>query len=86
MLKQIVLGELADEVDLVVDDACHAYEETKASFEFLFPLLQPGGIYLIEDWSWATTLITNHQMLLFPTAMLCLTSYSNKSCCWALPP
>jgi predicted O-methyltransferase YrrM len=53
MLKQIVLGELADEVDLVVDDACHAYEETKASFEFLFPLLQPGGIYLIEDWSWA---------------------------------
>src|SRR6266545_2852743 len=31
----------------------HAYEDTKASFEFLFPLLQPGGIYLIEDWSWA---------------------------------
>jgi predicted O-methyltransferase YrrM len=53
MLKQIVLGELADELDLVVDDACHAYEETKASFEFLFPLLQPGGVYVIEDWSWA---------------------------------
>jgi cephalosporin hydroxylase len=53
MLKQIVLGELADELDLVVDDACHAYEETKASFEFLFPLLRPGGMYVIEDWSWA---------------------------------
>src|SRR5882724_2974919 len=52
-LRQIVLGELADELDLVVDDASHAYEETRASFEFLFPLLSPGGIYLIEDWSWA---------------------------------
>ena len=52
-LKQIVLVELADELDLVVDDASHTYEETRASFEFLFPLLNPGGIYVIEDWSWA---------------------------------
>lgn len=50
-LKQIVLGELRDELDLVVDDASHTYEDTKASFETLFPLLQPGGIYVIEDWS-----------------------------------
>ena len=53
ILKQIVLGELANELDMVVDDASHTYEETKASFEVLFPLLQPGGIYVIEDWSWA---------------------------------
>jgi predicted O-methyltransferase YrrM len=53
MLKQIVLRELADELDLVVDDASHTYEETKTSFEFLFPMLHPGGIYVIEDWSWA---------------------------------
>lgn len=52
-LRQIVAGELADELDLVVDDASHTYEETRASFEFLFPLLSPGGIYIIEDWSWA---------------------------------
>jgi cephalosporin hydroxylase len=52
-LRQIVLEELADELDLVVDDASHTYEETKASFEFLFPLLSPGGVYVIEDWSWA---------------------------------
>jgi predicted O-methyltransferase YrrM len=52
-LRQIVLDELADELDLVVDDASHTYEETKASFELLFPLLSPGGIYVIEDWSWA---------------------------------
>jgi hypothetical protein len=53
ILRQIVLGELVDELDLVVDDASHTYEETKTSFEFLFPLLHPGGIYVIEDWSWA---------------------------------
>jgi cephalosporin hydroxylase len=53
VLEQIVRSELANELDLVVDDASHAYEQTKASFEILFPLLQPGGIYVIEDWSWA---------------------------------
>ena len=52
-LRKIVRGELADELDLVVDDASHTYEETKMSFELLFPLLSPGGIYVIEDWSWA---------------------------------
>jgi hypothetical protein len=51
-LEHIVRNELANELDLIVDDASHTYEQTKASFEILFPLLQPGGIYLIEDWSW----------------------------------
>jgi predicted O-methyltransferase YrrM len=53
VLEHIVRNELANELDLIVDDASHTYEQTKASFEILFPLLQPGGIYLIEDWSWA---------------------------------
>lgn len=53
ILEHIVRNELADELDLVVDDASHTYEQTKASFEILFPLLKPGGIYVIEDWSWA---------------------------------
>jgi predicted O-methyltransferase YrrM len=52
-LERIVRDELADELDLVVDDASHSYEQTKASFEVLFPLLRPNGIYVIEDWSWA---------------------------------
>jgi len=55
VLEHIVRNELANELDLVVDDASHTYEETKASFEILFPLLQPGGIYLVEDWNWAHT-------------------------------
>ena len=53
ILEHIVRNELANELDLVVDDASHNYEQTKASFEILFPLLRPGGIYSIEDWSWA---------------------------------
>jgi hypothetical protein len=53
VLGHIARNDLANELDLVVDDASHTYEQTKACFEILFPLLQPGGICLIEDWSWA---------------------------------
>jgi hypothetical protein len=40
-------------LDLVVDDASHLVEPTRTTFNCLFPRLAPGGIYLIEDWSWA---------------------------------
>ncbi len=39
-------------LDLVVDDASHLIDETRTSFNLLFPQLQPGGSYVIEDWSW----------------------------------
>ncbi len=53
-LLQIIKAEFPDEaLDLVVDDASHFYRETRASFETLFPLLRPGGLYIIEDWGWA---------------------------------
>jgi predicted O-methyltransferase YrrM len=52
-LQGIVRDELDNQLELVIDDASHTYELTKASFELLFPLLQPGGIYVIEDWAWA---------------------------------
>jgi predicted O-methyltransferase YrrM len=52
-LTEIVAQDLGGEVDLVVDDASHFYEQTKATFETVFPMLRPGGIYLIEDWSWS---------------------------------
>jgi predicted O-methyltransferase YrrM len=38
-------------LDLVIDDASHLYEPTRASFEVLFPRLRPGGLYIIEDWA-----------------------------------
>lgn len=51
------MGEIADRhfpestIEMVIDDASHVYEFTKASFDVLFPRLAPGGWYLIEDWS-----------------------------------
>lgn len=52
-LREIVKDEFANPLDLVIDDASHMYEFTKNSFETLFPLLCPGGLYIIEDWAWA---------------------------------
>lgn len=45
-------ASLGGPLDLVVDDASHVYGPTKVSFETLFPLLRPGGIFVIEDWAW----------------------------------
>ena len=39
-------------LDLVIDDASHFYEESKKSFEIVFPKLSDGGMYIIEDWAW----------------------------------
>lgn len=50
-LTQILDDELGDEqLDLVVDDASHLYDETLTSFEVAFPRLRPGGEFVIEDW------------------------------------
>lgn len=51
-LQQIVERDLGGELDLVIDDGSHLYVPTRASFEALFPLLPPGGLYIIEDWAW----------------------------------
>ncbi len=52
-LRQIWAAEFnRAPLDLVIDDASHLYGPTKASFETLFPLLRPGGFYIIEDWAW----------------------------------
>ena len=40
-------------IDLVVDDASHLYDQTRSTFEMLFPLVAPGGKYIIEDWAWS---------------------------------
>jgi hypothetical protein len=43
----------ARDIDLVIDDASHLYGVTKASFNAAIPYVRPGGLYIIEDWSWA---------------------------------
>jgi predicted O-methyltransferase YrrM len=53
-LDQICATEFKDEpIDLVIDDASHFYEQTKSSFNTLFPKLRPEGLYVIEDWGWS---------------------------------
>jgi SAM-dependent methyltransferase len=50
-LRSVVLRH-SDRLDLVIDDASHQYLNTRKSFEALYPLLRPGGLYIIEDWAW----------------------------------
>lgn len=51
-LARIMQAELAGRpIDLAIDDASHLLEETRSSFETLFPLLRPGGVFVIEDWN-----------------------------------
>lgn len=52
-LRRIAAEEFGGVLDMVVDDASHQYEQCRKSFEILFPLLSPGGYYVIEDWSWS---------------------------------
>lgn len=35
--------------DIIIDDGSHHNDHMKTSFEFLFPLLKQGGIYVVED-------------------------------------
>jgi predicted O-methyltransferase YrrM len=53
-VHEIARSELDERaLDLIIDDASHEVEPTRSSFEALFPLLRPGGTFLIEDWDWA---------------------------------
>jgi len=53
-MRSVIAREFgAAPLDLVVDDGCHWFEETRAAFETVFPFLRPGGVYVIEDWGWA---------------------------------
>lgn len=49
-LRDIVKKHTSGSLDVVIDDASHLYIPTRRSFEILFPLLRPGGVYVIEDW------------------------------------
>lgn len=39
-----------DGFDLIVDDASHEGKLTRRTWELLWPLVRPGGYYVIEDW------------------------------------
>lgn len=39
-----------DGLDIVIDDASHVGMLSRLTFEALFPLVRPGGLYVVEDW------------------------------------
>ncbi len=45
------------EIDIVIDDGSHVNDDIINTFNFLFPVLKNGGIYIVEDlqcsyWAW----------------------------------
>jgi predicted O-methyltransferase YrrM len=45
-----ILSKQSEQWDLFIDDASHKGHLTKATFNLLWPLVAPGGFYVIEDW------------------------------------
>lgn len=45
-----MLSPHAEAWDLIVDDASHDGDLTARTFRHLWPLVSPGGFYVIEDW------------------------------------
>lgn len=50
-LQRIIAKEITGPLDLVVDDASHLLGPSRATFGCLFPMLRPGGVYVLEDWA-----------------------------------
>lgn len=47
------LQKLATDIkfDIIIDDGAHLTAETQNTFDSLWSLLNPGGLYIIEDWA-----------------------------------
>jgi hypothetical protein len=50
-LPALVSGFCPGGFHLVVDDASHIGHLTLATFALLWPLVKPGGYYVVEDWA-----------------------------------
>lgn len=44
-----ILSEREGPFDIIIDDGSHVQSHIITSFETFFPLMNPGGIYVIED-------------------------------------
>ena len=53
ILEKTLNDDFGDEMlDVIIDDASHRFSPSLVSFNVLFPRLKPGGLFVIEDWSW----------------------------------
>lgn len=52
-LSEVLTEQFPEGIDLIVDDASHLYEQSRATFHLCFPHLKPSGLYVLEDWSWS---------------------------------
>ena len=49
LLKEVANKFKGAKIDIIIDDASHVLEQQIASFEALFPHLEEGGLYFVED-------------------------------------
>jgi hypothetical protein len=64
-LNEVLAQFRDDKVDIIIDDASHVLEQQIASFETLFPALDDGGLYFVEDISGSRYKDGNHGTLPF---------------------
>ena len=50
-LPGLVTSYAPEGYDLIAEDGCHFAEASAASFRLLWPLVKPGGWYVLEDWA-----------------------------------
>ena len=69
-LKEV--NRLQGPFDIIIDDGSHQQSHIITSFDTLFPLLKPGGIYIIEDTQtayWPKTQGSTQMMKEIPSSM-----------------
>jgi cephalosporin hydroxylase len=52
-IARICKEEFGGLCDVVIDDGSHQYDLSVQTLEAALPHVRPGGVYIIEDWSWA---------------------------------
>ena len=47
--KEILTVPIPDNMDMILDDGSHRFQDQRATLELLWEKLAPGGYYIIED-------------------------------------
>ena len=50
-LSEVCTMHAPNGLDIIIDDASHYGTPSLVSYNALFPFLNPGGFYVIEDWA-----------------------------------